>query len=127
MGAGVFEEFAAWLERINRLNPPAQGISAYNFGIIESENEYKVYLTGSRRYDPVDDAWARQEDYSPAGDRYFPLPKYFTDGKRLPDIQRDIISLLSQFLELPISEKSFVRKAHALTVGINGGDLIRVR
>ena len=75
------QSLSQWIKKIEQENPPPPVITALNFGMLQSDKGYMVYLTGSEIYDPDDDDWAGEIDYQPPrANKYFLIPREFTKG-----------------------------------------------
>lgn len=53
-----------WLTNICKTERPDESITAYWFGMFESD-VYTLYLIGSKEYTPDDDDWACNDDFVP--------------------------------------------------------------
>ena len=114
-----------WINRIDDKEQIPQSIKAFNFGIIETENDYQTYLIGTNNYDAENDDWACEEDFTPA-ERYISLG---TDSKKWnwEEIQSIVATGIEQLIENRISPLTFVHKAEYLTTGFDDGELKRIK
>ena len=117
---------ADWFDRIGRTSPPPGDIIAFNIGIFETSNGYTIYLAGSREYDPGNDDWACQEDYSPT-ERYFELSPSYVCGKDWQQLEKDVIALVKGFLGSKPSPETFLANAMVVTAGFDDGELTRIK
>jgi hypothetical protein len=124
MDDNAYHDFIAWLDRLNRSDPPPDRLAAYNIRLFESQVGYMAYLIGSRVYDLDDEDWACNEDYVPI-EKYFRLPKDLAAGKDWRDVQRQVRHLLKRYLESSESKGSFLATG-VVTVGFDDGNLERV-
>ena len=122
----VPRSIADWFDRIGRTSPPPVGIVALNIGIFETPNGYTIYLTGSTEYDPNNDDWACREDYSPK-ERYFELPREFTDGKDWQEVEKDLQELIRNILSSDQFANNALAKTEIFAVGFDDGDLTRLK
>lgn len=66
------ERFSNWIKKIETSDSPNKKIIAFNFGVFESNESYKIYLIGSKKYDTENEDWACNVDYEPK-EKYFDL------------------------------------------------------
>jgi hypothetical protein len=118
--------FTDWIKRISQSGPPPSDISAFNIGLFESPNGYTAYLIGSTEYDPADDDWACQGDYSPK-EKYLELPSGFVHGKDWQEIEERMVKTVNRFLLLTNDSENILTKAPVITIGFDDGTLIRVK
>jgi hypothetical protein len=118
--------FACWIATISLSSPPPMNIAAFNIGLFETPDGYKAYLTGSKDYDPNDDDWACQEDYSPE-QRYFELPPDFIFGKDWQEIEEGMVEMVKKFLVSAEGSENIFSTSQVVTVGFDDGVLIRVK
>lgn len=114
-----------WINRINDKEQIPQSIKAFNFKIIETENDYQTYLIGTNKYDVENDDWAYEEDFIPK-ESYLGLG---TDSKKWnwEEIQSIVKTGIEQFIETQISPLTFVHKAEYITTGFDHGELKRIK
>jgi len=114
-----------WINRIDDSEQIPQVIKAFNFGIIETKNDYQTYLVGTNNYDLENDDWACEEDFTPK-EKYLSLG---TDSKKWnwEEIQSIVETGIEQFIETQISPLTFIHKAEYLTIGFDGGDLKKIK
>ena len=87
---------SAWLTKIEQENPPGKIIVALNFGMLNSDKGYMVYLTGAEAYDADDDDWAGEIDYQPIrANKYLLLPREITKGLKW----RGVLDLVADSLK----------------------------
>lgn len=80
-----YREFEAWLNAIIVTEPPPEGVAALFFGLYEENGTIGLTLTGSRKWNLEDPAWA--------GDTWY-LPEA---GQLEPAIYSDICMVFSEF------------------------------
>ena len=119
-------KFNNWLKRINENEKIDSSIIAFNFGIFESPEGYKIYLIGAKKYDENDEDWATYEDYSPK-EKYFPLEINTTDGKDWEEVLKISTDLVTQYVNSDDYKNSIFKNAKAITTGFDEGDLIRIK
>jgi len=114
-----------WINRIDDEEQIPKSIKAFNFGIIETENDYQTYLVGTNNYDSENDDWACEEDFTP-NERYLSLG---IDSKKWKwdEIQSIVKTGIEQFIETRISPLTFVHSAEYLTIGFDDGELERIK
>lgn len=114
-----------WITRINDKELIPHAIKAFNFGIIETENDYQMYLVGAHNYDTLNDDWACEEDFIPK-EKYLSLGTY-SKKWRWEEIQSIVKSGIEQFMETKIFPLTFVHKAEFITTGFDDGELQQVK
>jgi hypothetical protein len=88
---------SGWLEKIEKEYAPPAEITALNFGMLQSDKGYMVYITGAEIYDANDDDWAGEIDYQPPRkDKYLLLPRELTKGLKWPKVLELIADALKQ-------------------------------
>jgi len=114
-----------WINRIDDKEQIPQSVKAFNFGIIETESDYQVYLVGTKSYDTNNDDWACEEVFIPK-ERYLSLG---VDSKKWnwEEIQSIVKTGIEQFIETRISPLTFVHSAEYLTIGFDDGELERIK
>ena len=118
--------FTEWIKRIGRSSPPPPDISALNIGLFETPTGYAAYLIGLKKYDPTDDDWACQEDYSP-NEKFLELPAEFVNGKGWQQVENDMLTVIARFLAINASSENVLTNAAVVTVGFDDGTLTRVK
>lgn len=113
-----------WINRIDDKEVIPKSVIAFNFGIIETENDYKTYLVGTNNYDTENDDWACEEDFTPK-EKYLSLG---ADSKKWnwQEIQSIVKNGIEEFIETRISPLTFVHKAEYLTTGFDDGELLKI-
>ena len=114
-----------WINRIDDKEVIPKSIKAFNFGIIETENDYQTYLVGTNNYNTENDDWACEEDFTPK-EKYLSLG---ADSKKWnwQEIQSIVATGIEQFIETRISPLTFVHKAEYFTTGFDDGELKRIK
>ena len=113
-----------WLRRILVAEAPPPDVVAFNVGLIETENGYAAYLIGSRSFDPGDDDWACNEDFSPT-ERYCEIGAGCSD-ETWEAVRDRVAEELGKFLSTPEAQNSFLGRAKAVTIGFDEGELLRI-
>lgn len=114
-------EIVAWLDRIDRNEAVPAEITALNVGLFESEDGYRLYMTGAVDYDADDDDWACEQDYEPA-EKYIPVS--VGDGLDWESFLNRAVEIVSKYLADHPESKVFDR---IVTVGFDDGNLTRVK
>ena len=114
----------SWITRIDESENIPDSIIAFNFGIIETEDGYQVYLIGASDYDLEDDDWACEEDFIPE-EKYLNLGEASSkwDWEEVQSIVKDSVE---QFIITRVSPTTFLHKAEYLTTGCDDGELVRI-
>lgn len=114
----------SWIIRIDESENIPDYIIAFNFGIIETEDGYQIYLVGAADYDLEDDDWACEEDFIPA-EKYLDLGAVSSkwDWEEVQSIVKDSVE---HFISIKVSPITFVQKAEYLTTGFDDGELVRI-
>lgn len=113
-----------WIDRISNQNKIPLDIKAFNFGLIESEKGYQLYLIGTKKYNLLNDDWACKEDFSP-NEKYLSL-EMNSKKWNWEEIQFIVKSGIEQFIETRISPLTFVHKAEYLTTGFDNETLLKI-
>ena len=113
-----------WVHRIEDAENFNKNVIAFNFGIIESEKDYKLYLTGCNEYDANNDDWACNIDFEPK-EKYLSLGE---DSKRRnwEEIQSIVKLSVEEFIKTRISPITFLHTAKYITTGFDNGELIKI-
>ena len=120
------ENLIKWIRNIQQQDGvPPKEVIAFNFGIYEDENGYRMYLVGSFEYDENDDDWASIELPTKLH-RYLSLPKEL-ESQSWDEVLEYCANELKELekegkLNIPLLEN-----AVAITTGFDDGDLIRIR
>ncbi|MDF1699328.1 MAG: hypothetical protein P1U56_25975 [Saprospiraceae bacterium] len=120
----IKQTISFWINRIDIKEQIPKSIKAFNFRIIETENDYQIYLVGTNYYDSQNDDWPCEEDFTPK-EKYLSLGK---DSKKWnwDEIQLIVRTGIEEFIETRISPLTFVHKADYLTTGLDDGELKRI-
>ena len=121
----IDDDMLAWLRRVCADEKPPRSVVAYNIGILETEQGYAAYLSGAASYDPDDDDWACDETFTPT-ERYLALRLRPVDASWEVALEL-VAATVRGYLASPAGSGSFLAKARAVTVGFDGGDLLRIR
>ena len=117
--------FEQWITQIIVNEKPNRKIKGYFFGIFETgEDEYMMYLAGSREFDVEDDDWACNNDFEP-NDKYLPLPQ--CKGFEWKDVLNQVIEMLQKFIVSDIYKNSFFEKAQGIGTGFDDGSLVLIK
>lgn len=114
-----------WINRIDDKEVIPKSVKAFNFGIIETENDYQTYIVGTNKYYKENDDWACEEDFTPK-EKYLSLG---ADSKKWnwQEIQSIVKNGIEEFIETRISPLTFVHKAEYLTTGFDDGELLKIK
>lgn len=120
------KEILEWLKNIEKQDGiPPEEVVAFNFGLIESDQGYLMYLVGGFEYSEEDDDWASlkvpEKDY-----RYlrFPDELQSESWEQILEYSETVLKSLEKDGEL---SKTLVSKAKAITTGFDDGELIKIR
>jgi hypothetical protein len=108
-------------------NKPENDIKAFNFGIFQEasfKNNYTVYLIGVKRYDLTNNDWACEGDYEPTM-KYMRFPG--TNKMKWEEILEIVKNGISMFIKSEDYNKSILSNAEVITVGIDDGELFRIK
>lgn len=123
----TYSNLINWLVSVNQSDLPPKNIVAFNFGLFENPKGcYTTYLIGSRNFDPENDDWACNDDYTPI-EKYLELSEHRSAEKDWQEVLRDMVDLLRRYTQSPEFPESFLANATAITVGFDDGDLERVK
>jgi hypothetical protein len=117
---------SAWLTKIELENPPGKEIVALNFGMLNSDKGYMVYLTGAEVYDPDDDDWAGEIDYQPTrANKYLLLPREISKGLKW----RGVLDLVAYSLKEIVAKKqnSGLFEGRVAAAGYDDSELILIK
>ena len=117
-------ELAGWLKRVVAAETPGASVVAFNVGLFETENGFSGYLVGAERYDANDSDWACDGAFTPS-ERYCTIPADDFDGWE--GVHAAVVETIRKFLSAAPGVTSFLAYAEVVTVGIDGGDLERVK
>ena len=119
-------------EIVNRLNhieeqdgiPPTEVI-AFNFGLMESDQGFVMYLVGGFEYSEEDDDWACI-DMPEKTYRYLRLPDSIQSAS-WEQVLEQSYATLKELESEGIFKHNMLRNAQALTTGFDDGELIKIR
>ncbi len=115
-----------WLKIIGQEHPPGANITALNFGMLNSDKGYMVYLTGAEVYDPNDDDWAGEIDYQPPRKiKYLLIPREFTTGLKWKGVLDIVVASLKELSGSDSGNLLFAGRT--MTAGFDDGDLILIK
>jgi hypothetical protein len=117
---------SAWLTKIEQENPPGKIIVALNFGMLNSDKGYMVYLTGAEAYDPDEDDWAGEIDYQPIrANKYLLLPREVTKGLKW----RGVLDLVADSLKELITKNlnTGIFEGRIAAAGYDDSELILIK
>ena len=118
--------FNEWLKLILQTEQPNSKIIAYNFGIFESPNGYKLYFAGFESYEKDNDDWAvGLGDFTPRNN-YFDLPNHEFKNLEWESVLDRVVALIKTFMSTKDFENSFLKNSVAITSGFDDGELIRI-
>ncbi|HEY9000990.1 MAG TPA: hypothetical protein VIM89_06535 [Mucilaginibacter sp.] len=118
--------FSDWIKKVETENPPGEDIIAINFGMMQSDKKYMVYITGAEVYDADDDDWAGEIDYQPIrANKYFTLPAEATTGLKRANVQALVIDTLKQLAKAEPGRLLFANRV--VTANYDDGDLTLIK
>jgi len=116
------ELISDWIKKVETENPPGSDIVAINFGMMQSDKKYMVYITGAEVYDANDDDWAGEIDYQPIrANKYFTLPAEATSGLKRANVLALVIDTLKQLAKGEPGRLLFANRV--VTANYDDGDL----
>lgn len=115
-----------WLGRINEKEELPDDIIAFNFGIFESPAGYSLYLTGSGSYDPNDDDWATEVDYTPE-EKYLFIKNDSKEKITWNQFLTSVTDIIKGYIESEDFKTSILNKSQVITVGFDDGDLVKIK
>ncbi|WP_126971020.1 hypothetical protein [Gynurincola endophyticus] len=116
------QDFFKWIHSITATSVANEKITGFNFGLIETEEQYLMYLTGSEHFDADDDDWATEVDFEPAN-KYLGFGKTFSQGKEWNEVLEFSKKILTDFIESEAFSNSFLKNAVGITTGFDDGEL----
>lgn len=120
------QDLINWLNNIQKIDGiQPKEVIAFNFGLYESENGFKMYLVGSFEYDENDDDWACVA-MPTKSHRYFDLPKEL-HSKGWDEILTICAELLTELEKEGNLKIDLLKNAIAITTGFDDGELIKIR
>lgn len=115
-----------WISRICETERPDPSVIAYNFGLIQIDNGYSLYLIGSKEYDVNNSDWAFSIDFEPRM-KYYPLTDTNYSKLSWDKVQGKVNEELKDFTASVTFKNSFFANAKAITTGFDDGDLVRIK
>ncbi|WP_336515046.1 hypothetical protein [Pollutibacter soli] len=115
-----------WIHRICETESPDPKVIAYNFGLIQIDNGYSLYLIGSKEYDVDNSEWAFNIDFEPRM-KYYPLADTIYSKLSFDKVQTKINNELKEFTASVNFRNSFFANAKAITTGLADGNLVRIK
>ncbi|MBI1344361.1 MAG: hypothetical protein GC171_15680 [Terrimonas sp.] len=115
-----------WLKRLQDTETPYPGVVAYHFGLLDGEDNFYLFLIGSKEYDEDDNDWVFVIDYEPE-EKYLAIPPALTKGLILEEMMDQVAAHLEKILSLPEWADLFINKADHITVGFDKTDLIKIK
>jgi hypothetical protein len=125
MSNELYLKFIRWIERINQSEAIPADLSAFNFGLLETEKGFSVYLIGAKTYDATNDDWACAEDFVPK-EKYLELSDEFA-GENWQTVETKFIKLLERYVNSADFSQTFLAKAEAITCGFDDGELFKIK
>jgi hypothetical protein len=120
------ELFSDWIKKVETENPPGSDIVAINFGMMQSDKKYMVYITGAEVYDADDDDWAGEIDYQPIrANKYFTLPAEATSGLKRASVLALVTDTLKQLAKAEPGRLLFANRF--VTANYDDGDLSLIK
>ncbi len=118
------QSLSQWIKKIEQENPPPPAINALNFGMLNSDKGYMVYLTGAEIYDRDDDDWAGEIDYQPPRvKKYFLIPREFTKGLKWQGALDLVVAWLKEYS----ASGPVLFDGRAVTAGFDDGKLVLIK
>jgi len=115
-----------WIKKVEQEHPPGDEIVAINFGMLQSDKGYMVYITGAEIYDANDDDWAGEIDYQPSrANKYLLLPREITTGLKWVKVLELVIDTLRQMAEIKPEYPLFTNRT--ITAGFDDGKLTVIK
>ena len=111
-----------WLMDISKTENLPSEIEAIYIGIIEGEPCYYIYMTGSSEYDPEEDDWACNEDFTP--ERKYLDSQVDTDNVKWKDFEDMVVSIVKS--HMTEHDSSILNKVKHVGVGFDDGDLVHL-
>ncbi|WP_108649879.1 hypothetical protein [Dongshaea marina] len=110
-----------WLAQITE--QADSDIIAFNFGMFQSPQGYQLYLMGSASYDPTDDNWACDEDYTPENGCL--SLESFSFANETSALE-EVAGVLLNYIQGPQFEGSVLANAEAITIGFDDSELLQL-
>ncbi|HEY8928698.1 MAG TPA: hypothetical protein VIM55_05890 [Mucilaginibacter sp.] len=118
--------FSDWIKKVETENPPGPEIVAINFGMLQSDKGYMVYITGAEVYDANDDDWAGEIDYQPIRvNKYFLLSRDATKGLKWAKVLELVAETLKQLAEQDPDRLLFANRV--ITAGFDDSKLTVIK
>jgi hypothetical protein len=116
-----------WIKNVEHYAKPPKEIEALNFGLFESDKGYMIYLTGSEKYNALDDDWASQIDYEPIELYKYLLLKgsEITGHQKWDEILNLVCRNLKEIADENVDYTLFRNKI--VTAGFDDGDLTVIK
>ena len=114
--------FSEWIDHLQRTEPPFDDVTAFNFGVFESPDGFRLYLSGAKEYDADNEDWACANDYYPNG-RYF---QTLLAEDKWEDALETAVRVVRNFLTSSNLSSSFLQD-RIVTVGFDDGNLTRIQ
>jgi hypothetical protein len=108
-----FKTLQEWLFNICDVEKPKVPINTYDFGFIESEGNYTLYLVGLNDYEIGENHSAIQIDFEPS-DMYFPLPKSEYENLDWYEVMAKVEAQLRDFIKTEKFKTSFFLQANLI-------------
>lgn len=120
------KEFIDWLDNIEKLDgKPPIDVIAYNFGLMESDQGFVMYIVGGFEYSEEDDDWACIEPPTkPYRYLRFPDELQAKSWNFILDYSEGLLKDLEKEGSLG---KTILQDAKAITTGFDDGELIKIR
>ncbi len=120
------KEIIEWLHHIEKQDGiPPKDVIAFNFGLLEEDKGYVMYLVGVFEYTEENDDWACVE--MPTKEyRYLRLTSDL-QKHTWEDVLSSIAKILSDLEKEGELNITLVKNAKAITTGFDEGELIKIR
>jgi len=119
-------QFKEWITLLNKAENPSTEITAFNFGLFQTEAGYCMYLTGSKRFDAEDDDWAVEVDFEPK-EKYLEIDPPFSKELTWDKVLDIAVIVIKSYVGSVEFENSILGRAEAVTTGFDDGELIRIK
>lgn len=113
-----FKTLQEWLINMVETEKPGKLIIAYQFGLFESEDEYVIFLIGSKQYNK-DQGGVTSINFEPSN-MYYPLPESEYKNLTREQAWARIIVQFRNFKKTDKFKNSFFAKAKVITTDLNG-------
>ena len=111
-----------WVRELSSKNSVPESCAALLIGLFEGEESYQIYMCGSNEYDPQDDDWACNQDFTP-------VPRYLSSGvprsRPWEEFQNDVVAVVRDILDS--GGNTLLHQCPHVSVGFDDGSLVHVK